>query len=287
MRLSLFDDYRLGVWGRDETIVDITDLLDAVVRPMDRMNALIERWDELSSVIAPAQHTVGRALDTVTLRAPQPRPTKIVGAPANHAGHQQEMIRDGGFADRPDTIEKYAGFLKAPSSIVGPDATIVLPYPDRRVDHEAELGVVLGRRARHVMRHQALDYVFGYVPLLDITMRGDEDRPFRKSFDTFTPIGPAIVTADEIADPSLLELQLHVNDELRQQGRVAELIYGVARLIEVYSAAMTLEAGDIIATGTVEGVSRLHDGDRVRLTISGLPPLVIGVTASEHVAPAT
>ena len=282
MRLSLFDDYRLGVWGRDDTIVDITELVHAFIRPTDRMNALIERWQEVSLRVAQAQHAVGLRLDAVTFRAPQPRPTKIVGAPANHSGHQREMISAGGFNGPPATIETYAGFLKAPSSIVGPDASIVLPYPDRRIDHEGELGVVLARRARHVNRREALDYVFGYVPLLDITMRGDEDRPFRKSFDTFTPIGPAIVTADEIADPSQLELRLHVNDDLRQQGRIAELIYDVARLIEVYSGAMTLEAGDIIATGTIDGVSRLHPGDQVTLTISGLPPLAIGVSAADR-----
>ncbi|MDQ3738334.1 MAG: fumarylacetoacetate hydrolase family protein [Actinomycetota bacterium] len=280
MRLSLFDDHRLGVWGSEGTIVDITDLLAEHVRPADRMNALIERWDELVPTVAEAAGTVGVALGAVTLRAPQPRPTKIVGAPANHAGHQTEMIRQGGFDAAPATIEKYAGFLKAPSSIIGPDAAIVLPYPDRRVDHEAELGVVLGRRARHGSRRDALAFVFGYVPLLDITMRGDEDRPFRKSFDTFTPIGPAIVTADEVPDPSTLELRLHVNDELRQHGCVAELIYDVARLIEVYSAAMTLEAGDIIASGTIDGVSRLEHGDRVALSITGLPPLEIGVVAA-------
>ena len=112
-------------------------------------------------------------------------------------------------------------------------------------------------------RDDALAYVFGYVPLLDITMRGDEDRSFRKSFDTFTPIGPAIVTADDVPDPDALELVLRVNGEVRQSANTRQLIYGVAHLVELYSAAMTLEPGDLIATGTPEGVGPIVGGDRI------------------------
>jgi 2-keto-4-pentenoate hydratase/2-oxohepta-3-ene-1,7-dioic acid hydratase in catechol pathway len=265
MKLSVFDDYRLGVWGRDGTIVDVSHLVEPSARAQDRMNCLIEHWPELAAALAAAQATAGIPLSQVTLRAPQPRPTKIVAAPVNHAIHLKEMRDLGAFDGTPGTIERYVGFLKAPSSIVGPDGAIELPYADRRIDHEGELGVVIGRRARGVARADALGYVFGYVPLLDITMRGDEDRPYRKSFDTFTPLGPAIVTADEIPDPGVLDLEVHVNGEIRQHGNIGEFIYGVPQLIEVYSAAMTLEPGDVIATGTFDGVGRLAPGDQVTL----------------------
>jgi 2-keto-4-pentenoate hydratase/2-oxohepta-3-ene-1,7-dioic acid hydratase in catechol pathway len=277
MKLSLFEDHRVGVWGRDDTVVDVTSLIDPCARPMDRMNRLIEDWDDLAPALIPAQAAVGTPLSQVRLRAPQPRPTKIVAAPVNHASHQREMALAGAFSGPPRTIETYVAFLKAPSSIVGSGAAIELPHPDRRVDYEGELGIIIGRRARHVSRADALDYVFGYVPLLDITMRGDEDRSYRKSFDTFTPLGPAIVTADEIASPDALEIEVTINGTTRQRGDVQDFIYDVGRLIEAYSEAMTLEPGDIVASGTPDGVGPLLSGDEVTLTIAPLPPLTMTV----------
>jgi 2-keto-4-pentenoate hydratase/2-oxohepta-3-ene-1,7-dioic acid hydratase in catechol pathway len=148
----------------------------------------------------------------------------------------------------------------------------------RRVDHEAELGVVIGRTAARVGRDQAVEHVFGYVPLLDITMRGDEDRSYRKSFDTFTPIGPAIVTADEVPDPGMLDIELTVNGELRQRANTRDLIYDVPRLVEFYSAAMTLEPGDVIATGTPAGVGPLSPGDEIVLDIGTVGRLSMRVS---------
>jgi 2-keto-4-pentenoate hydratase/2-oxohepta-3-ene-1,7-dioic acid hydratase in catechol pathway len=282
MKLSLFDDYRLGVWGAGDTIVDVTHLIDASVRPRDRMNALIEEWDALfPSLARAAENNSALSIRSPVFRAPQPRPTKIVAAAGNHAVHLQEM-QAGGATEAPVTIETYVGFLKAPSSIIGPDGVIELPYSDRRIDFEGELGVVIGRRARGVSRADALAYVFGYVPLLDITLRGPEDRPYRKSFDTFTPIGPAIVTADEIPNPCVLDLVLTVNGEVRQRGNTGHFIYDIPRLIEVYSEAMTLEPGDIIASGTPDGVGRLLPGDVVNLAITGIPALTMQVRARER-----
>lgn len=284
MKLSLFDDYRLGVWAADDSIVDATGLLPTWVAPAERMNAVIADWDALRPLLESLATGAGRPAGSVRFQAPQPRPTKIIAAPVNHVAHRQEMIEAGGFSDQPGTIEKYVGFLKAPSSLVGATGVIELPFTDRRVDHEAELGVVLARRSRHVPREEALRHVFGYLPLLDITLRGDEDRPYRKSFDTFTPIGPAIVTADEVPDPAALEVELTVNGEVRQSGSMSGLIYDVPRLIEVYSAAMTLEPGDVIATGTMDGVSAIAPDDEVRLSISGMPPLSMRVVAPRVVA---
>ena len=267
----------------------MTELAGADVSPRERMSELIRRWDDVGGEVAERAAAGGDLELRDALRAPQPSPApKIVAAPVNYRRHQQEMGgADGVYAGADiKTIETYAGFVKATSSVVGPDGAIELPLEDRRVDHEGELGVVIGRRARRVSRDDALAYVFGYVPLLDITMRGDEDRSFRKSFDTFTPIGPAIVTADDVPDPDALELVLRVNGEVRQSANTRQLIYGVAHLVELYSAAMTLEPGDLIATGTPEGVGPIVGGDRIELSIASVGTLVMPVRAPAVVSAA-
>ena len=281
----MFDDYRLGVTTISERLRDITHLVPADTAPLGRMTALIATWDDVSPEVAKiADSDDGVDLGSVLIRAPQPRPSKIVAAPVNYRKHQEEMggatgvYRDAAIA----TIETYAGFCKAPSSIVGPDGTILLPVnSERRFDHEAEVGVVIGpHRARHIHRADAHQYVFGYVPLLDITMRGPEDRSFRKSFDSFTPIGPAIVTADELADPGAVRFCLTVNGDLRQKATTEDLIYDVPRLVELYSSAMTLEPGDIIATGTPEGVAEIKPGDELILTIASVGRLTMRVAVA-------
>jgi 2-keto-4-pentenoate hydratase/2-oxohepta-3-ene-1,7-dioic acid hydratase in catechol pathway len=284
MRLYAFDDHQLGVLSPAGRLADITALIGPDIAPPHRMTALISRWAELGNDVRAAAGTQrGTPLEVVHLLAPQPRPGKIIAAPVNYRLHQKEM---GGAAGvyggaTVKTIETYAGFIKASSSIIGPDGVIELPQGDRRIDHEAELGVVIGRAARNVHRDQALQYVFGYVPLLDITMRGEEDRSFRKSFDTFTPIGPAIVTADEVGDPGELDLVLTVDGELRQSSNTREMIFDVPRLIELYSGSMTLEPGDLIATGTPEGVGPLEPGQELTLEVEGVGQLVMRVRVRE------
>lgn len=282
MRLYCFDDHQLGVLSEDGRLADVTGLVGDAA-PHDRMTALIERWPSVAGDVAAA--ALGSA--TIDLRstrivAPQPRPGKIIAAPVNYRLHQQEMGGETGVYQGQviHTIETYGGIVKASSSVAGPSDEIRLPLTDRRFDHEAELGVVIGRRASHVARSSALGYVFGYMPLLDITLRGDEDRSFRKSFDTFTPIGPAIVTADEVGNPGALDFQLTVNDEVRQSANTRDLIYDVPKLIEYYSSLMTLEAGDILATGTPEGVGQIQSGDEVQLTIDKVGQLNMRVALS-------
>ena len=281
MRLYVFDDFRLGVQVKGDGIVDITALVGADLAPENRMTALITEWDNLGDAVrrAAGELHADHALSDVTVRAPQPCPRTIVAAPVNYLRHQAEMGGAGGvYADADiKTIETYAGFVKAPSSIVGPDGAIELPYDDRRVDHEAEVGVVIGRRASRVPRAEALDYVFGYVPLLDITIRGEEDRSIRKSYDTFTPIGPAIVTAEDIADHNNIGFRLSVNGEERQNSTTRHLIYDIPRLIELYTEVMTLQPGDLIATGTPEGVGPIRAGDTVLLTVDGIGQLTMPV----------
>jgi 2-keto-4-pentenoate hydratase/2-oxohepta-3-ene-1,7-dioic acid hydratase in catechol pathway len=186
--------------------------------------------------------------------------------------------------NNPNTIAEWGVFLKANSSVIGPGELVRLPYSDLRTDQEGELGVVIGRRARNVSREEALDYVFGYTCVLDITIRSTEDRSTRKSFDTFTPIGPFVVTKDEVGDPDDLELRCWVNDELRQHSRTSLMIYSVPRLIEYASSVMTLMPGDVIATGTPEGVGPLADGDRITVEVEKVGRLEVGVTA-DHALP--
>jgi 2-keto-4-pentenoate hydratase/2-oxohepta-3-ene-1,7-dioic acid hydratase in catechol pathway len=280
MRLCVFDDHRLGVVTNDERVVDITGVVGDSVEPPDRMTALIEAWDDVRDQVGSAQGSQGGTpIARVTIRAAQPRPRLIVAAPVNYRLHQQEMGGPGGVYDdaKIATIETYAGFVKASSSIIGPDGAIELPFTDRRVDHEAELGVVIGRRATRVAAADAAAYIFGYVPLLDITLRGQEDRSFRKSFDTFTPVGPAIVTADDVDDPGKLDIELTVNGELRQRANTSDLIFDIPRLVELYTSAMTLEPGDLIATGTPAGVGPIVPGDEVVLTIQDVGTLTMPV----------
>ena len=247
MRLYMFNDHKLGVAGPNGDLHDVTRFVPEGVCPYHRMTALITSWDSAHDALNELSRRDGPIpLHDVVVGAPQPAPSKIVAAPVNYRAHHAELggptgvYRDTTMA----TIETYAGFCKAPSSVVGPDGTIVLPETERRFDHEGEVGIVVGpRSARNVARRNAYGSVFGFVPLMDITMRGPEDRSFRKSFDTFTPLGPAIVTTEEVPEPQRVSLSLSVNGDVRQSATTADLIFDVPHLIELYSGAMTLAPG--------------------------------------------
>jgi 2-keto-4-pentenoate hydratase/2-oxohepta-3-ene-1,7-dioic acid hydratase in catechol pathway len=277
MRLVVFDDSRLGLL-RDGAVVDVSDLVGAGAAewpPVFLLRA-IAGFDRLRSRLDEAGRSrPGVPTARVQLRAPLVFPNKVIAAPANYRAHIAEMrpLIKGEF----HAIEKYGVFLKAPSSIVGPGATVELPFPDRRTDHEVELGVVIGRIARDVAAADAMAHVFGYTGVMDITVRGDEDRSTRKSFDTFTPVGPVLVTADEIPDPHGLRLRLWVNGEPRQDGNTRDMIWNVPRLIEYASHVMTLYPGDLLATGTPEGVGPLRAGDEVAMEVEGVGRMSVSV----------
>jgi len=282
MKLYVYNDYRLAVLAEDGTLADITDLVPEHTSPKERTNALVAAWAGAKATVAErAKAGHGVALADVTVRAPQPQPRNLFAAPINYHKHQQEMGGGNGvYGDRQILdVSVRKGFLKAVTSIVGPDGAIELPFADRRFDHEAEVGIIISKEAKRVSEEEALDYVFGYTPLLDITLRGEEDRSWRKSMDTFTPIGPYIVTADEIEDPADLDFWLTVNGELRQKSNTSYLIYSIAKLISEYSQVVTLQPGDIIATGTPEGVGQILPGDTVVLTIPAIGELTMPVTA--------
>ena len=274
MRLARFDGGRIGA-VRDDSITDITELVDATAP--DTAGAGIVTVlgltpPELAALTDAAAALEARPLDSVRLECPLPAPSKIPSIPSNYRKHIAEM---GSVL----TVAERGVFLKAPSSVIGHGEVIKLPYHDRRTDHESELGVVIGRRAAHVTAADALSYVGGYTCLLDITVRGKEERSMRKSHDTFTPIGPWITTADEIADPDDLAIACWVNGETRQEARTSSMIWSVPRLIELVSSVMTLQPGDVIATGTPEGVGPIVDGDELSMEIEGIGRLTVTVSA--------
>lgn len=281
MRIVIYDDLKVGVVQND-SVYDITELVPgwSAEWPQNFMVRFIDRFAELRPQIeAYLPKAASRPLSGVTLRAPMLNPTKVLAAPVNYRAHQQEMgsVYTG---QTLKTIAEYGVFLKPSSSITGPNTDVIVPFPDRRTDHEGELGLVIGKKAKNVHRDQALDYVFGYTCLMDMTVRGSEDRTWRKGFDTFTPIGPWIVTADEIPDPNHLDLKLWVNDELRQNSNTSYLIYDVGRIIELASLHQTLYPGDIIATGTPEGVGPIKPGDRVHVYLEKIGDLEVNVISS-------
>ncbi|GAA3224978.1 hypothetical protein GCM10017691_13440 [Pseudonocardia petroleophila] len=259
----------------DDGVLDLTAGLEPVigpsgahtVSPMRRL--LAATGGDLRALSGRGAPRLGRG--EYTLQAPVPDPTKIVAAPVNYVDHQAEMSQTV-------HVGSLGVFLKAPSSLVADGGVVRLPYSDRRFDQEGELGVVIGRTASRVTAASALDHVAGYTCVLDMTMRGGEDRSVRKSFDTFTPCGPHLVTPDEVGPLDALELRCAVNGSLRQLARVADLIWDVPRLIEYVSSVMVLHPGDLISTGTPAGVGAVGHGDEVVAEVDGVGRL--GVTVS-------
>ncbi|PLS18620.1 FAA hydrolase family protein [Bacillus sp. M6-12] len=281
MKIAIFNDDILGIVKGDY----VTDVSEAAgwdsASPRESFLRLMEDFDQLKGKMEDAAQS-GKSyhLSEVTLKSPVPSTGKIWAAPVNYLNHQIEMNKM--FNNAPRTIEELALFLKSPESLSGPSDPILLPFADRRTDHEAELGYVIGKKAKNVKASEAKDYIFGYFALLDISIRGNEERTWRKSFDTFTPIGPWIVTADEIENPNDLAMTLWVNDEVRQDGSTKHLIYDCFKCFEVACNNMTLQPGDIIATGTPEGVGPIQDGDHVRIKIEQVGEFTVDVKYSEE-----
>jgi 2-keto-4-pentenoate hydratase/2-oxohepta-3-ene-1,7-dioic acid hydratase in catechol pathway len=194
-------------------------------------------------------------------------PSKIVAVGRNYAAHAAEFGHD--------LPAEPLIFLKPPSSVIGPGAAIVYPrHLSQRVDYEAELAVIVGRRARHIRADQAHAYIRGYTCANDVTARDlqqrDEQWNRSKGFDTFCPLGPWIVPGLDVSD---LAIRCRVNGELRQEGHTRDLIFDVSQLMAYVTAVMTLEPGDVLLTGTPAGVGPLRPGDRVAVEIEGLGTL--------------
>ncbi len=272
MKLAYFDDYRLGV-VKGERVIDVTAHVADLAHGEreDILNRLIARFDAYRAKLEQAaSQAKGIALASVTLRPPVPRPSSIFCMAVNYL--------DG--IVPPKEID---AFQKAPSTIIGPDDTMVLPdIPASIFEGEAELAVVIGARADAVREADAMQYVFGYMNFIDGSARDLPGRtnPFfqMKSRKTFAPIGPYLVTADEVADPQNLDVKLWVNDILKQDYSTQDMNHKIARCIAWLSGMQPLASGDIIACGTHHGgLSAFMDGDAVEMEIAPLGRLRIGV----------
>ena len=246
----------------------IQALLAGGVRALDALRAAVV-------AAGPSAPTVDAA--SVEIMAPVPRPGKLVAVGLNYYDH----AREGGVEPTAEPML----FTKFTTSVVGPGATVEWdPELTRSVDLEAELGVVIGRTCRRVAESDALSYVLGYTCVNDVSARDlqKQDRQFvrAKSLDTFGPVGPVIVTSDEIPDPQRLSIKGILNGVAVQDSNTSEMIFSVARIVSFCSRAFTLEPGDIIATGTPAGVlvyrkpaERLRDGDVITIQIEGIGAL--------------
>lgn len=273
MRLARFDGGRIGICIGDD-IVDVTEIcgVDSGEWPAVGPLRVIRDFEALRPRIEAALPGLPRkSLRDVRLETPVPWPNKVIAYPVNYHAHGREMQ-----AQYRATNQGF--FLKPSSALSGPNDPVVLPQvPGREVHHESELGIVIGKQVRGLKREDWREAVFGYTCLLDMVVRGREERVFRKAYDTFCPIGPWIVTADEIAEPDQLQMNLWVNDELRQSANTRDLVLDIPGMIETASAVMTLYPGDIIATGTPEGVGPVTDGDVIRIVIERIGEMRVPV----------
>jgi 2-keto-4-pentenoate hydratase/2-oxohepta-3-ene-1,7-dioic acid hydratase in catechol pathway len=282
MKIARFNGGRVGVVEGDH-LLDVTAVLEALPSrrwPLPRGDDFIAHLPALipaiEAMMAGAEHV---RLADVKLLSPVANPGKIIAAPVNYHAHVDEanvdeMLHHGATVH---PIDRYALFLKATSALVGPGEGIVVDRPERRTDHEVELALVIGRGGRNIAAADALDFIAGYAIGLDITLRGTEDRSYRKSLDTFAVLGPWLVTADELGNPSDVAVALEVNGETRQSANTRDLIWSVPKIIEVASAAFTLDPGDVIYTGTPDGVGPIAPGDVVTARIERIGEMRVTV----------
>jgi 2-keto-4-pentenoate hydratase/2-oxohepta-3-ene-1,7-dioic acid hydratase in catechol pathway len=273
MKLVFFDDFKLGVL-KNESVVDVTETVKDIPHtgPHDLINGLIERFDDYRAALEFAAGGDGVPVADVRIRAPLLRPATIDCMAVNYM--------EDGTRSEPAPIN---AFHKSPSAIIGPGDTMVLPdVPAEIFEGEAELAIVIGKQASNVSAADAMDYIFGYMNFIDGSARGlpPLGNTFfqMKSRDTFAPIGPYIVTADEIDDPQKLDVKLWVNGDLKQDFNTNDMAHKIPRCIEWASSIHTLMPGDILATGTNHrGLSAFQDGDIVELETEGMGRLRFNV----------
>ena len=279
MRLVFFDDFKLGVLTGD-AVVDASAVVESIphVGPQDLINGLIERFAEYRGRLEQAAaQGGGLPLSQVRIRPPLPKPANIVCMAVNYM--------EDGTRTEPAPIN---AFHKSPNAVIGPDDTMVLPdVPATIFEGEAELALVIGRRASGVPAAEAMAYVFGYLNFIDGSARGlpPSGNTFyqMKSRDTFAPLGPVLVTADEVPDPHALQVRLSVNGVLKQNFNTSDMAHKIPRCIEWVSSIHTLNPGDVIATGTNHrGLSAFQDGDLVELDTEGLGRLRVQVRDDLH-----
>jgi 2-keto-4-pentenoate hydratase/2-oxohepta-3-ene-1,7-dioic acid hydratase in catechol pathway len=270
VKLLFFDDYKLGV-AKGDSVVDVSDVVKDIphLTSQDLIKGLIEKWDsykgKLESAVAAGS---GKPLSSVKIRAPLPKPATVACMAVNYLENHTMP-----------TPAPINAFLKSGHCVVGDGDTMVMPdMPASVFEGEAELAVVIGKRAENVSRGDAMSYVFGYVNFIDGSARGVPAFYQMKSRATFAPIGPFIVTADEVPNPHNLSIKLWNNGKLMQDFSTDDMGNDIPRCIEFITATHPLEAGDILATGTNHrGLHAFMDGDKVELEITGMGRLHINV----------
>jgi 2-keto-4-pentenoate hydratase/2-oxohepta-3-ene-1,7-dioic acid hydratase in catechol pathway len=274
MKLAFFDDFKFGV-VTDDKVVDVSDVVKDIPRlgPQDIIRGVIERFGELKSKLADAASKgQGKPVRQVKFRPPLPKPENIICMAVNY-------MEDGTLKE-PAPIN---AFMKSPSAVIGDGDTMVLPDMAATIfEGEAEIAVVIGKRASHVKAADAMSYVFGYTNFIDGSARGvvPPTNVFyqMKSRDTFAPIGPYIVTADEMRDPHKLQIKLTNNGVVYQNFNTDDMAHKIPRCIEWVTSIHTLQPGDILATGTNHrGLNPFMDGDKIELSCEGCGSLHITV----------
>ena len=278
MRIARFDDDRVGI-VQDDGIHDVTSALDALPShryPFPRHDVLIASLGRLK---------FGRAsrvvpLEKAKLLSPVANPGKIMAAPVNYTKHLEEALADKGIhhGNLVSEIHKAGIFLKATSAVVGAGEGVKLVHTDRRNDHEVELAIVVGKKGRNIAAGDAAGHIAGYCIGLDMTIRGTEDRSFRKSPDSYCVLGPWLVTPNEVGDPGALEIELAVNGQIRQKANTRDLILGVPALIEWASSFYTLHPGDVLLTGTPQGVGPVRPGDTMQASLERVGTMRVSVS---------
>ena len=270
MKLVFIDDFKLGV-VKGDSVVDVSDAVADIphTSPQDLLNRLVEDFSQHRSRLeAVVSEREGKPIGQVRFRSPVPKPNNIVAMAVNYM--------EDGTRDEPAPIN---AFHKSGNAVIGNGDTMALPdVPATIFEGEAELAFVIGKTATMVNAENAYDYIFGYLNFIDGSARGlpPAGNTFyqMKSRDTFAPMGPWLVTADEIADPMNLQVQLSVNGDLKQNFNTNDMAHHIPRVVEWISSIHTLHPGDVVATGTNHrGLSAFQDGDEITLAIEGLGTL--------------
>jgi 2-keto-4-pentenoate hydratase/2-oxohepta-3-ene-1,7-dioic acid hydratase in catechol pathway len=287
VRLAILDGLRLGVVTGDE----VADVTGALPWPHDADALTAGWWRRLCRDFESARPALAAAaidpasaripLAEARLLAPAVNPSKIVAAASNYAAHVAEMheVQRRTLGAVEPWMMEFDVFLKAPSSIIGPRDDILLPPEEAgsEIHHEAELVAIVGRGGRSIPAGEALGAILGYTIGLDITVRGKADRSRRKSYDSFSPLGPWLVTGDEAGDPGDMEIELYRNGMRRQQVSTRDMLVSVSEIVAYASAVMTLLPGDVIFTGAPPGVGPIAPGDKLQVRISRLGEMEVGV----------
>jgi 2-keto-4-pentenoate hydratase/2-oxohepta-3-ene-1,7-dioic acid hydratase in catechol pathway len=274
MKICFFNDYRIGI-VKGDTVVDVTDAVKDIphTNPGNLMNGLIERWSDYKKKVEDAANSgKGVPASSVKFRAPVTKPSNIDCMAVNYM--------EDGTRKEPAPIN---AFMKSANGLIGDGDTMVLPdVPATVFEGEAEVALIIGKRATNVKAADAMSYIFGYVNFIDGSARGlpPAGNTFyqSKARETFAPIGPYIVTADEVKDPQNIPIKLWVNGTLKQNFNTNDMAHKIPRCIEFISSIHTLEPGDVLATGTNHrGLNAFQDGDKVEIEAEGLGRLTISV----------